>query len=120
MNFGMVRIYIRVHCSYMETLIVIIPGQPITWAIADTEDINTYGEVFKAVKAKVPDADVNTIMTDDGKWHACYTTFWYNEYMRCFLLLQTIQSLQHVFKSILELFTFYADGMWIGKHHESN
>ena len=41
-------------------------GQPIAWAIADVEDTNTYEEFFKAVNARVPDAEVNTVMTDDG------------------------------------------------------
>lgn len=46
-------------------------GQPIAWAIADVEDTNIYEEFFKAVKARVPDAEVNTIMSDDGTC-VCY------------------------------------------------
>ena len=41
-------------------------GQPVAWAIMDTEDTSTYFEFFTALKARVPEAVVQTIMTNDG------------------------------------------------------
>ena len=46
--------------------LLIMTGQPVAWAITDTEEINCYEEFFKAIKATVPDATINTLMTDDG------------------------------------------------------
>ena len=56
-----------------STFLIIAPknvkpvGQPIAWAITDTEDINSYEEFFKAVKARVSDATIQILMSDDGK-----------------------------------------------------
>ena len=41
-------------------------GQPVAWAIMDTEDAITYKEFFKAIQARVPQAVIKVIMTDDG------------------------------------------------------
>lgn len=54
----------------------IIIGQPVAWAICDTETKDTYTEFFKAIKRRVPEATISVLMTDDGKkefvfWH-CY------------------------------------------------
>jgi len=57
-------------------------GQPIAWAITDTEDTNSYEEFFKAVKARVPDASIKTVMTDDGKW--CTYAYRYAHFMICY------------------------------------
>ena len=46
-------------------------GQPVAWAITETEDINVYSEFFKAIKERVPDATIDTLMTDDGKFLTC-------------------------------------------------
>ena len=43
-------------------------GQPVAWAITDVEDAQTYHEFFKAVKWRVPDAVIDTLMTDDGEY----------------------------------------------------
>ena len=43
-------------------------GQPVAWAIADVEDGQTYHEFFKAVKWRVPNAVIDTLMTDDGEY----------------------------------------------------
>lgn len=40
----------------------------MAWAITDVEDTHTYQEFFKAVKARVPDAVIDTLMTDDGNY----------------------------------------------------
>ena len=44
-------------------------GQPVAWAITDVEDAQTYQEFFKAVKWRVPEAVIETLMTDDGDTH---------------------------------------------------
>jgi hypothetical protein len=40
-------------------------GQPVAWAITDVEDAQTYQEFFKSVKWRVPEAVIETLMTDD-------------------------------------------------------
>ena len=42
-------------------------GQPVAWAITDIEDAQTYQEFFRAVRVRVPDAVIDTLMTDDGE-----------------------------------------------------
>ena len=44
-----------------------LTGQPVAWAIMDTEEVATYKEFFKAIQARVPQAVINVIMTDDGE-----------------------------------------------------
>ena len=44
-------------------------GQPIAWAIVDTDDTNSYEEFLKSVKAQIPYATIKTLMTDDSKWY---------------------------------------------------
>ena len=39
----------------------------MAWAIVDREDVDTLQSVFKCVHDHVPDASVNTLMTDDGE-----------------------------------------------------
>ena len=41
-------------------------GIPVAWAIVDREDVTSYRAFFKAVKVRVPTAEVTCIMTDDG------------------------------------------------------
>ena len=49
-----------------------ILGQPVAWAITDIEDAQTYQEFFKAVRVRVPDAVIDTLMTDDGEQYAIF------------------------------------------------
>ena len=42
-------------------------GQPVAWAISDKEDVDTLEVVWMSIKQRCPDADVNTIMIDDGE-----------------------------------------------------
>ena len=44
-------------------------GIPVAWGIMDREDIPTLEAFFRCIKGRVPSADVNTLMTDDGEWH---------------------------------------------------
>lgn len=41
-------------------------GIPVAWAIVDREDITSYRVFIKAVKGRVPTAEVTCVMTDDG------------------------------------------------------
>ncbi len=63
MNFGTVS-FNSFPCNKLYATII---GQPVAWATTDTEDTNTYGEFFKAVQARVPDATIDILMTDDDK-----------------------------------------------------
>ena len=49
-----------------------IIGQPVAWAITDVEDVQSYQEFFKAVKRRVPEANITILMTDDGKYNYTY------------------------------------------------
>ena len=44
----------------------------MAWGITDTEDTQTYTVFFSAIKKRVPDVDINILMTDDGE----YKYFW--------------------------------------------
>ena len=56
----------------------LFPGQPVAWAITDVENTHTYHEFFKAVKSRVPDAIIDTLMTDDGNYFLNDTTTVYD------------------------------------------
>ena len=43
-------------------------GIPVAWGIMDREGITTLEALFKCMKVKVASANVNTLMTDDGKY----------------------------------------------------
>ena len=43
-------------------------GEPAAWTITDAENANSYTEFFRAIKARVPDAIINTLMTGDGNF----------------------------------------------------
>ena len=38
----------------------------MAWAISNAEDTQVYTTIFKAINARVPDAAINTLMSDDG------------------------------------------------------
>lgn len=40
----------------------------MAWAIADKEDADTLEVVWKAIKVRCPNAEVNNLMTDDGMY----------------------------------------------------
>ena len=42
-------------------------GQPVAWAISDKEDTQTLQVVWTVVKKRCPQANVNVLMTDDGR-----------------------------------------------------
>ena len=52
----------RNHISCMSVSLLL--GQPVAWAITDVEDTHTYHELFKAVKWRMPDAVIDTLMTN--------------------------------------------------------
>jgi hypothetical protein len=41
-------------------------GQPVVWAISDREDAPTLEVVWTVVKRRCPEANVTTLMSDDG------------------------------------------------------
>ena len=43
-----------------------LAGIAVAWAIVDREDVHTLEAVFRSVREHVPEASVNTLMTDDG------------------------------------------------------
>jgi len=45
---------------------LICVGIPVAWAIMDKEDVPTLEAFFKCVNKHVPQATINTVMTDDG------------------------------------------------------
>jgi len=45
---------------------LICVGIPVAWAIMDKEDVPTLEAFFKCVNERVPQATINTVMTDDG------------------------------------------------------
>ena len=56
-------------------------GLAVAWAIIDREDVDTLGAVFKSVHDHVPDASVNTLMTDDGELLYSYKYLFYGNCM---------------------------------------
>ena len=74
----------------------------------DKKDTVSYREFFKAIQARVPEAKIDVIMTDDGKIPAIIRV----ELKYC--ISQIRQLWEHFRKCIQKLFTFYVDGMWTG------